>query len=560
MTNNKNNLWFGLSLLVTFYFGLISLHYVVSNQYIIQDDARQHLIWLQRLVEPQLFKDDLIINYFESVAPIGYKFFYWFWAKLGIAPIELAKTLPLILAIITTIYIYKVTLQIFPLPLAGFWSSLFVNQLIWLNDDLVSASPRAFIYPLFSAFLYYLIKQKIFELLIAIALIGLIYPQVLLIELTILTIRLVSWQTNSIKFCQTQKDYFIFLAAVIIACPILFIYATNKSEFSPVVTSLQMQQMPEFGLHGRSQYFVSNPILFFLNGSSGLSLPIFPTIVWISLSLPWLLKSQSPLVKLIHPKVKILWEVLLASLLMFILAHLLLPKLHLPSRYTYHSFKLVMAIASGVVLVIWLDYFWQWFLKKNKFKTKLISILVNFSLATIIIFPAIPVVFLVWFQNWQIGQAPVIYQFLSSQPPDTLVASLTREADNIPAFSFRSVLVGREFALAYHTNYYQQFKQRVIDLIKAQSSPNSLKAKQVIQKYSIDYWLVENDFFQPDYLFQYDWLNYSSFHNLVNQANTNLKQGEVPALAKLIKENKCISVATQNLTLLNAECILKQSN
>jgi hypothetical protein len=560
MTNQKTNLWFGLSLLVPLYFGLISLHYVVSQQYIIQDDARQHLVWLQRLVEPELFKDDLIINYFESVAPIGYKFFYWFWVQLGIAPIELAKILPLILAIITTIYIYKFTLQIFPLPVAGFWSSLFVNQLIWLNDDLVSASPRAFIYPLFSAFLYYLIKERFFELLIAIALIGLFYPQVLLVELAILTVRLFRLPTKSIKLSSNKKDYLIWLTAVIIVCPILLSYALVKSEFSPVVTAIQMQQMPEFNLHGRSQYFVINPILFFLNGSSGLSLPIFPTIVWISLSLPWVLKSQLPLAKLIQPKIKILWEVLLASLLMFILAHLLLPKLHLPSRYTYHSFKLTMAITSGIVIVIWLNHFQKWLFANQKFKNKLISILVCFSLATIIIFPAIPFVFIVWFQNWQIGTAPVIYQYLSAQPPDTLVASLAREADNIPAFSFRSVLVGREFALAYHTKYYQQFKQRVIDIIEAQYSSNLLKTKQIIQKYSIDYWLIENTSFQPGYLLQYDWLNYSSFHNSVNQANINIKRGKVPALAQVIKKNKCISVATQNLTLLNAECILKQSN
>lgn len=559
MTNQKTNLWFGLSLLVPLYFGLISLHYVVSHQYIIQDDARQHLVWLQRLVEPELFNNDLIANYFESVAPIGYKFFYWFWAKIGIAPIELAKILPLILAIITTIYIYKLTLQIFPLPVAGFWSSLFVNQLIWLNDDLVSASPRAFIYPLFSAFLYYLIKERLVQLLIAIALIGLFYPQVLLVELAILTVRLFSLSTKSIKFAQQKKDYLVWLAAVIIACPILLNYALVKSEFAPVVTAMQMQQMPEFNIHGRSQYFVVNPILFFLNGSSGLSLPIFPTIVWISLSLPWVLKSKLPLVKLIQPKVKTLFEVAIASLLMFILAHLLLPKLHLPSRYTYHSLKIIMAIASGIILVIWLNHFQKWLFANQKLKTKIISILVGFSLGTIIIFPAIPPVFLVWFQNWQIGTAPLIYQYLSTQPPDILVASLAREADNIPAFSFRSVLVGREFALAYHTNYYRQFKQRVIDLIEAQFSPSLLKTKQVIQKYGIDYWLIENTSFQADYLLQHDWLNYSSVHNSVNQANTNLKRGEVPALAQFIKDNKCISVATQNLTLLNAECLLKES-
>lgn len=550
MNHKFRHLWFNLSLFVSLYFGLISWHYGFTNPYIIQDDARQHIVWLQRLINPQLFQNDLIIDYFESVAPRGYKFFYQFWAKLGIEPLDLAKIVPLFLAIIATIYVYKITLDIFPVAVAGFWSSLFFNQLIWLNDDLISATPRSFIYPLFTAFLYYLLRGKLIELFIAIAVVGLFYPQILLVELAILSIRLLTWQKRQIKFSTNKKDYFILGFAFLIAYPILISYAIDKSDFTPVVTALQMQQMPEFGLHGRSQYFGINPVLFYLIGSSGIGIPIFPTIVWIGVSLPWVL-NQLPLSKLVSPKIKVLREVLLASLLMFILAHLLLPKLHLPSRYTYHSLKIVMAIASGIVLTVWLNRFGQ-LLKK-----KLLFIFVSFSLATIILFPAIPSVFIGWFQNWQVGTAPQIYQFLAEQPPDIVIASLTRETDNIPAFSLRSVLVAREFALAYHTKYYQQFQRRVIDLIEAQYSPNLLTTKQIIKKYGIDYWLVEKSSFQPTYLLQQDWLNYSSFHQLVERADHNLNQGKTPALANLIKANKCISVATENLTLLNAACLAR---
>ncbi|BAU62700.1 hypothetical protein STA3757_00510 [Stanieria sp. NIES-3757] len=557
MNNQHRNFWFNLSLFVPIYFGLISLYYAFSNAYIVQDDARQHIVWLQRLINNQLFQYDLIANYFESVAPLGYKFFYWFGVKLGVAPLILAKFVPLFLAVIATVYVYKITIEIFPISVAGFWASLFFNQLIWLNDDLISATPRAFVYPLFTAFLYYVLKEKLFKLFIAIALIGLFYPQLLLVELAILTILLLSWHKNKIKFSRNQKYYLIWFGALMIACPILLSYALDRSDFAPVVTASQMQQMPEFRLHGRSQYFGTNPFIFYLMGKGGIGIPpLFPTGIWIGISLPWLLKSRLPLIELIQPKIKILKEVLFASLLMFILAHLLLPKLHLPSRYTYHSLRIVMAIASGIVLTVWLDR-WKQLLRKNH---KFLTILVKLSLVIIIIFPAIPPVFIGWFQNWQVGTAPEIYQFLAEQPPNTLVASLTRETNNIPAFSLRSVLVGREFALAYHTKYYQQFKRRAIDLIEAQYSPNSLKIKQVIQKYGIDYWLLENTSFQPNYLLQHDWLNYSSFHNSVNHANTNLKRGEVPALAQFIKDSKCISVTTQNLTLLNAECILKQSN
>ena len=39
---------------------------------VIQDDARQHVFWMQRLVDPGLLKDDLFADYFASQAPPGY--------------------------------------------------------------------------------------------------------------------------------------------------------------------------------------------------------------------------------------------------------------------------------------------------------------------------------------------------------------------------------------------------------------------------------------------------------------------------------------------------------
>ncbi|MDJ0534595.1 MAG: hypothetical protein QNJ70_19290 [Xenococcaceae cyanobacterium MO_207.B15] len=185
-------LWFGISLLIPFYFGLISLYFAFHDDYIVQDDARQHIVWLQRYVDPSLFPDDAIADYFTSVAPLGYKSFYWLLAKLGIEPIITAKILPLLLAIIATYYLFLFTYSILPLPISSFWSCLFFNQLIWLNDDLVSDTPRAFIYPLFAAFLYYFSKRSLIPSLIVMAIQGLFYPQILLVQLPTIFITLLN--------------------------------------------------------------------------------------------------------------------------------------------------------------------------------------------------------------------------------------------------------------------------------------------------------------------------------------------------------------------------------
>jgi len=80
---------------------------------------------------------------------------------MGINPLLLNKLLPPVLGVLTTGYCFGVCLEMLPLPGAGFTATLLLNQIIWMKDDLVSATPRAFAYPLFLAFLYYLLRRSL---------------------------------------------------------------------------------------------------------------------------------------------------------------------------------------------------------------------------------------------------------------------------------------------------------------------------------------------------------------------------------------------------------------
>ena len=106
-------LYFGISLLIPFYFGLISLYFAFHHDYVVQDDARQHIVWLQRYIDPNLFPNDAIADYFTSVAPLGYKSFYWLLARVGIEPIILAKILPLFLAIFIFLFCFTCSPKLF---------------------------------------------------------------------------------------------------------------------------------------------------------------------------------------------------------------------------------------------------------------------------------------------------------------------------------------------------------------------------------------------------------------------------------------------------------------
>lgn len=556
LKTKPKQLYFLISLLCSVYYGICFYHFVFSQEYIVQDDARQHIVWLQRFIDPNLFKQDIISEYFYHLAPLGFKSLYIFWAKLGIEPLLLAKLLPPILATITTIYTYLFTLEILPIPIAGFFSSLLINQLMWLNDDLVSATHRAFIYPLFAAFLYYLAKKSIIPCLLVMLLQGLFYPHILLIEIATLSLRLISIDNWKICFPKQKQNYIWWISGLIISAIALYPITLKAPELSLTVTAQQMQQMPEFNLGGRSIFFGGGWFNYWFAGSSGLSLPLFPTIVWLGIGLPWLLKSKLIVVKYVSNKIKIVQQITIASLLMFFLAHLLLPELHLPSRYTYHTLRFILAISTGIVLTFLLDLATKYLAQKKRFNLLVKTKIVFISLFTIavIIFPAIPHVFTHWFQNWRVGTVPEIYQYLEQQPEDILVASISKEVNNIPAFSQRSILVGREFAMAYHPSYHNQIKQRTVDLLQAQYSIDIDAVQSFIRKYGVDYWLLDNNAFTPEYLKAKDWLINSSWSSQTKQAIKLVDQRSNFILPKLM--SSCSVVSTKNFDLLDSNCIL----
>ena len=99
--------------------------------------------------------------------------------------------------------------------------------------------------------------------------------------------------------------------------------------------------------------------------------------------------------------------------------------------------------------------------------------------------------------GYRISGESAIYKFLEKQPKNSLIATLSDEGDNIPTFAQRSVLVAREYALPFHLGYYSQIRQRITDLIHAQYSQDITAAQRLIQKYGVDFWLVERYSFFP---------------------------------------------------------------
>jgi hypothetical protein len=529
--------WLTLSLGFAIFYGILGLQKALRGEYVAQDDAREYVFWMQRFVNPELLPDDLIADYFKSITPLGFAAVYKLMASLGIHPLLLSKILPICLGLITSIYCFWLCLEIFPVPLAGFISTLLLNQSLWFKSDLVSATPKAFVYPLLLAFLYYLLRKSWLTICLIIVLEGLFYPPLLLICVGILLMR-------------SRGDYLWLIVILGLVFVVMLPYAIASSEFRPVVTASQAWKMPEFWPGGRHPFFDPNPWRFWLIGQhSGILPPLMPPLIWMGLLLPVVVKysSQFSLVNLIKSQVKIFPQIVIVSLTLFFAAHLFLLKLFFPTRYTIHTLRIVMAIAAGIALTAMLDSF----LRAYQQKPQIWQLILAVILAVVLLF----------YPNFS-GRFPTtdyrqsgevsLYKFLQQQPQDILIATLADEADNIPTFAQRSILVGREYALPFHLGYYSQIRQRTSDLIDAQYSQDLVAAKQLIQKYKVSFWLVERTAFQPEYLTKKTWLQ--SFQPAFKKALNSLEQENTPALAKLTK--RCSVLETEKFTVLKAECIV----
>ncbi len=557
------NFYLSLSLGFAIVCGWLALKEGFSSQWIVQDDARQHVFWMLRYLDPELYPDDLIADYFQSVAPVGYTSLYKIAAAVGISPLIFNKLLPPVIGLLSAWYGFLFCKQIFPLPLGCLITSLLLNQALWMKDDMISGTPRAFVYPLLLAFLYYLAKRSLIPCAIAIALLGMFYPQCVFLASGMLILQLFKWQGIRPSLVRDRNIYYFSLSGLAVAFVVMLPYALHVSEFGPTITRAEALQLPDFYDKGRAKFFKYSFWDYIFGGGRSGMLPrslYAPETLRFGFLLPIIsnFSGKFPLLKQITEKIWLLLHLIIVSVVMFALAHAVLFKLHLPSRYTGYSFRIVLALTAGIVLTAILDALWrQLKLPQNRqniwtIGQKLLAGLLSVAIAiAILLYPSLEGNFPN--TQYRTGTATALYEFFRQQPKDIMIASLLPEADNLPTFAQRSILVSREYAIPYHMGYYRPFRQRAIDLITAQYSPEIAVVTEFIQKYDITFWLWSEAIFIPEYIHDNNWIR--QHKPFAQNAIASLRQGKTPAV--LDYQDRCTVFADGTYTVIDAKCILE---
>ncbi|MGD1921918.1 MAG: hypothetical protein ACFCAD_25315 [Pleurocapsa sp.] len=229
LSSKRSRIWLAIAIAFSLLYSFIILRKAFDDPYTARDDARQHVFWMRRFLDRELFPNDLIADYFQSVAPLGYKLVYAIPAQLKIDPLFFSKILPGILGLITIYYSFAVTIELLPIPFAGFVSALLLNQNLWLQNTLVSGTPKAFAIPLLLAFLYYFLKQSLLGISLSIILCGLFYPSLIFICSGLLVVQLLQFKNGFLGLEKQNKRAILFHVSGLFVAFIVLLHFDNSS-------------------------------------------------------------------------------------------------------------------------------------------------------------------------------------------------------------------------------------------------------------------------------------------------------------------------------------------
>jgi hypothetical protein len=473
---------------------------------VVQDDARQHVFWMQRLEDPSLLRDDLYADYFASQAPGGYVLLYR--ALLLVTdPLAASKLLPPVLGLVAALFTFLLVERLYPSRPAAFLTTVLGSWYVWQYDDLASGSPRGFLLPLTAALLYGLVAGwRWWVVAGVVAIEALVYPSAAALGVMLVGARLVTLDHWPPRLTTDWRAWRAVAASGLVCVLLLAPTVFGGSPFGPTVDAATARTMPEFGPSGRNAFFVPDPYeLWIVSYRSGFDLrvtdvlvPGLPILYWLLalaglLPLAAVIRRWRPGGPSLRPAAVLIAQVVAASLVLFLLAHLLLFRLYLPARFVAWTVPLALAIAAGVGIVAVLESATMAWPREGSRSSRrtVVGAAVMILAIGLAAYPAR------FDGNFVLDRTPAITGYLRALPPDALVVGVPIETDSVPAFSGRPVLVNREYALAYHLGFYRQVERRAREVIEAYYSETPGPLVDLVNRYGVTVFLVNRAAFDP---------------------------------------------------------------
>ena len=460
------------------------------SPFVINDDVRQQIFWMQQWLEPNIYPNDYLAGYARDYVSWGVIAIYRV-ASVFMDPLQFTKVLTGILFVLSALLIYCLCLELRD-DLAALMGVCIYFLFGLFLGEMSGGLPRAFAFPLLIGYLCLLARKHLLLAAITVLVQSIFIPYIFLLCLTthlfylahLIGRSLVRHEADDSK-TPTVRIAIQFIPLTIGACLMMLKYVVFKSpRFGSLVGMQEIAGKIEYTAVGR--YEVLRPFHKELIEHWTFILPFHewgPIAGWCSFAavVGLAVFAISRPRKNIYPGAfRVFVYLMAASFILYVLSCSIPLKLFIPARYLEYSLTVFYCICLAACLKIVIDHL---NLKRIVFPWLFLflTLLGALRLHNVELF--------------DYSAYSPLYRFFDSTPVDAVVAGHPEVMDNVMTFSRRKAFVTYKLSHAWIQPYWSVIKQRTYDLFDAYYSNSAEQIRNFCKRNGIGYIVVrEEDF------------------------------------------------------------------
>lgn len=506
--------WAWISLVTALLF-LWAHHTAFLSDYVLNDDVRQQLYWMQRWLDPEIYPPDLLGDYSRLYVPWGVRFLY-FLASHVISPLLFSKILPGILYVCmgTLVYLTGRRVSGWGLGLAcvaGYWFMPFFLH------AMSGGLARAFAGPLLMLFIYGWLLGSRWIVAAALVLQSLFIPYIFILCGGAAGLGWLGWRFRLLDeppFLARVSDFVI--AACASGLLLGWHVQMGAAGFGPLPWFEDMVGLPEFSDSGRF-HIIPVPSLFHeliirpWESLAPYGEGIDPAgIAWFGILIPFVAvyTLRAPW-RLWKDRVGPILCLFLASLLLYVVARVVLLQLFLPSRYLEYSVNIGYCFLLGMCL-------FSMAMRGDGDRGRILIVMV--SLVAIL---GAYRVFGTGLHDYGGDKALCEYIRAETQQGAVLAGHPT-QMDNVLTFGRRNVFASYELAHPWNQGYWSRMKPRLEALFEAYYSSNVTEVARFCQENDIDYVVVDDRFYASEFISKTPF--FAPFDEMIRSLSRNVER------------------------------------
>ncbi len=499
------------ALLLTACVFLLVHGFALGRPFVVNDDTRQQIFWMQQWIEPGLYPardtDGWLAEYARRYVTHGVRGLYRLASPL-LDPFSFSKVLAGLEFILLGGVLFVLGQRLGRLEEgaegggggrgAG-WSTLCV---FWLSPfflhGVAGGLARSFAAPLLALFLLAWLRGSALGILLLLLLLSLFIPYIYALCAVALAVGWMGWRVKILPKPPAPTRSWHYPLCVLTAVPAwLYNQELGGTGFGPMAAAADMWGDPVFGTLGRFPILPVPSLFFELVARPWERMLPFrewgvPMGILCAMLLGLALFRGARRLRWgrLGPVVPPFVSVLVASLLLFAAARFWLLKLFIPSRYLEYTTNLFFCILVGLLL---------WAALRpmvRRLGPRVGTWAVRSALAGCLV--------LTVFRLHGIGlhdysDGAELYDALRRTPRESLLAGHPYTMDNALSFGRRNVLVSYELAHPWSTGVWMRMRPALEDSLRALYAKDEGTVRRFAAKYGVDYMVVDERTFETSF-------------------------------------------------------------